>query len=249
MKETESEMLDLLYMDYSLKVLDLCNLMTSAVNNLTEKRMLVNFGLKLLMTSSSGKMNKAKDVFGRAVNGLTESSPDKTKDSPEKMVDLTEKGKSAKKLIDELTVMVEKLPEVKSVKNGRDLVARAFHALGLLTVVTGNVLLCAMFGDAERVSVRVPREFAWCDSVNELQKVKGNKVLEVDDVTKQAVIVRELIDMSDDTEGKVKLVEGVKEMEMKVKRFSDGVDALNNGVNGLFRTVLKTRNGRLDVKF
>ena len=74
---------------------------------------------------------------------------------------------------------------------------------------------------------------------------QNNKVLEVDDVAKQAVIVRDLID---DVEGRVKLVEEVKDMEMKVKRFSDGVDALNNGVNGLFRTVLKTRNGRLDGK-
>ncbi|GJS37208.1 17.3 kDa class I heat shock protein-like protein [Tanacetum coccineum] len=77
-------------------------------------------------------------------------------------------------------------------------------------------------------------------------KVNGNKVLEVDDVGKQAVIVRELIDnVTDDAEGRVKLVEGVKEMELKVKRFSDGVDALNDGVDGLFRTVLKTRNRRI----
>nr|GEW05020.1 hypothetical protein [Tanacetum cinerariifolium] len=196
-------------------------------------------------------MNKAKDVFGRAVNGLTESSP-------EKITDLPEKRKSAKKLIDELTVMIGRIPEFKTMKNGGDLVARAFHALGLLTVVIGNVLVSVLFGDdSERVKVRVPAEFMWCDSVNELQKVifdqmkvNDNNVLEVDDVAKQAVIVRELIDnVTDDAEGRVKLVQGVKEMELKVKRFSDGVDALNNGVNGLFQTVLKTRNGRLDVKF
>ncbi|GJY51350.1 hypothetical protein Tco_0442197 [Tanacetum coccineum] len=81
-KETDDEMLGL-YMEYSLKVLDLCNLMTSSVQKLTEKRMLINFGVKLLMMNSNGqvvqveKMNKAKDVFGRAANGLTESSPDK----------------------------------------------------------------------------------------------------------------------------------------------------------------------------
>ncbi|PWA90929.1 BYPASS-related protein [Artemisia annua] len=245
------------YMEYSLKVLDLCNLMTSSVQKMTEKRMSINFAVKLLMMNSNcngqvvqvEKMNKAKDVISRAVNGLTESSPEKAKDSPEK-------GESAKKLIDELTVMIGKLPEVKTVKNGRDLVARAFHALGVLTVVIGNVLVSVLFGDSEDsepVKFRFPAEFMWCDSVNELQKVifdqmkvNGNKVLEVDDVAKQAVIVRDLID---DAEGRVKLVEGVKDMEIKVKRFSDGVDALNNGVNGLFRTVLKTRNGRLDAKF
>ncbi|GJY51351.1 hypothetical protein Tco_0442198 [Tanacetum coccineum] len=97
-------------------------------------------------------------------------------------------------------------------KNGRDLVARAFHALGLLTVVIGNVLVSVLFGD---------------DS----ERVKGRS------------------SSAEFCPDRVKLVEGVKEMEMKVKRFSDGVDALNNGVNGLFRTVLKTRNGRLDVKF
>lgn len=265
MKETGSvdddQMLGF-YMEYSLKVLDLCNLMTSSVQKMTEKRMLINFAVKLLMMSSNGqvvqveKMSKAKDVISRAVNGLTESSPEKTTDLPESS---PEKGKSAKKLIDELTVMIGKLPEIKTMKNGRDLVARVFHALGLLTVVIGNLLVSVLFGDlddSERVKVRVPAEFMWCDSVNELQKAifdrvikENNKVLEVDDVAKQAVIVRDLIDdVSDSPEGRVKLVESVKDMEMKVKRFSDGVDALNSGVNGLFRTVLKTRNGRLDGK-
>ncbi|GJY65020.1 hypothetical protein Tco_0466480 [Tanacetum coccineum] len=80
-KETDDEMLGL-YMEYSLKVLDLCNLMMSSLQNLTEKRMLVNFGVKLLMNFNCqvvqvDKMNKAKDVFGRAVNGLTESSLEK----------------------------------------------------------------------------------------------------------------------------------------------------------------------------
>ncbi|PWA50728.1 BYPASS-related protein [Artemisia annua] len=91
----------------------------------------------------------------------------------------------------------------------------------------------------------------WSDSANELQvifdqiKVNDNKVLDVDDVAKQLVIMRDVID---DAEGRVRLVESVKDMEMKVKRFSDGVDALNSGVNRLYRTMLKTRNGCLDAK-
>ncbi|PWA59488.1 BYPASS-related protein [Artemisia annua] len=123
----------------------------------------------------------------------------------------------------------QKLLENKIVKNGRDLVARAFHALGLLTVVIGNVLVSVLLGDSERVKI----------------KVNDNKVLDVDDVAKQLVIMRDVID---DAEGRVRLVESVKDMEMKVKRFSDGVDALNSGVNGLYRTMLKTRNGCLDAK-
>ncbi|GKF08837.1 hypothetical protein Tco_0043061, partial [Tanacetum coccineum] len=87
-KETDDEMLGL-YMEYSLKGLDLCNLMTSYLHNLTEKRMLVNFGVKLMMNFNCqvvqvGKMNKANDVLGRVVNGLTESSSEKITDSLEK---------------------------------------------------------------------------------------------------------------------------------------------------------------------
>lgn len=77
-------------------------------------------------------------------------------------------------MIDELTVMIGRIPEIKMMKNERELVARAFHALGVFTVVIGNVLVSVLFGDSnklERVKVRVPAEFMWCDPVNELHKV------------------------------------------------------------------------------
>ncbi|KAI3731710.1 hypothetical protein L1987_62899 [Smallanthus sonchifolius] len=236
-----------LYMDYSLKVLDLCNLVSSAVHQLTDRRLLMNFSLCLLNFSDQmpqpEKLSKANDALARSINNT---------EDPAK-----EKGLRAKALIEELTVLLGNLP--RGTSGGRDLIRRTLYAIGVLTVFVGSVLVTVLFGETDIVKLRVPAEFLWADSVNAVQarifdliRPKQNVLLEVDDLASQAVIVRDLIQVvvngGDDAGGsRVRLEAGVKEMATGAKRFSDGIDALTNGVNGLFRTVLKIRNGRLDV--
>ena len=57
------------YMDYSLKVLMLCNLMMSAVKELTERNMLMKLPFRLVKSDDNSleKMKKAKDVLRRCV--------------------------------------------------------------------------------------------------------------------------------------------------------------------------------------
>ncbi|KAI3818393.1 hypothetical protein L1987_12199 [Smallanthus sonchifolius] len=236
-----------LYMDYSLKVLDLCNLISSAVHRLIDRRLLMNFSLRLLNFSEQmpppEKLNKAKDALVRSVNN---------REDPAK-----EKGLRAKSLIEELAELLGSLPR-GTTSGGRDLIRRTFYAIGVLTVFVGSVLITVLFGETDIVKLRVPAEFLWADSVNGVQarifdliKPKQNVLLELDDVASQEVVIRDLIQVvvngGDDAGVRVRLEGGVKEMATGAKRFSDGIDALTNGVNGLFRTVLKIRNGRLDM--
>lgn len=234
-----------LYMDYSLKVLDLCNLFSSAVQQLTDRRLLLNFSLRLLNFSdqipSPEKLNKAKDTLTRSLNNITQE--------PAK-----EKGLRAKALIEELAILLGKLPSSKS-NTGRDLIRRTFHALGSLTVFIGSVLATVLYGESDLVKLRVPVEFLWADSVNDLQtqifdliKPKQNPLLELDNIATQAVVVLDLLHgFVSDGGDKVLLEDGVKELGTAAKKFSDGVDTLTNGVNSMFRSVLNTRNGRLDM--
>ncbi|KAI3796347.1 hypothetical protein L1987_39015 [Smallanthus sonchifolius] len=246
--KSEADDFQALYMDYSMKVLDLCNLISSAVHRLTDRRLLMNFSLRLLnftdQMPSNEKLNKAKDALARSVNDTQEPAE--------------EKGLRAKALIEELAVLLGKLPRGKT-NGGRDLIRRTFYGLGLLTLLVGGVLVTVMFGETSAVKLRVPAEFLWSDSVNgvhsrifDLIKPKYNALLEIDNVSRQAVVVRDMLetvvsDGGDNADVRVRLEAGVKEMASSAKKFSDGIDGLTNGVNGLFRSVLKTRNGRLDV--
>ncbi|MFS8023092.1 hypothetical protein Hanom_Chr16g01447421 [Helianthus anomalus] len=58
-----------MYMDYSQKVLDLLNLVSSAIKQLIERRLLLNLSLRLIKPSGDGqisspeKLNKVKDAL------------------------------------------------------------------------------------------------------------------------------------------------------------------------------------------
>ncbi|CAI9278850.1 unnamed protein product [Lactuca saligna] len=189
---------------------------------------------------SSEKLNKAKDSLTKSLNNTQES--------------VKEKGLRAKALIGELTILLGKLPPSKS-NTGRDLIRRTFYALGVLTVFVGSVLVSVLYGESDVAKLSVPVEFLWANSVNCLQtqifdliKPKQNPVLELDNIASRAAVVLDLLHVfvSDDGD-KVRLEEFVKELGTAAAKFSDGVDTLTNGVNGMFRTVLNTRNGRLDL--
>lgn len=236
-----------LYMDYSLKVLDLCNLISSAVHQLTDRRLLMNYSLRLLSFTDQipppEKLIKAKYALARSAKDTHELAK--------------EKGLRSKALIGELAVLLGRLPHSKT-STGRDLIRRTFYALGVLTVFIGSVLVTVLFGESDVVPLRVPAEFLWADSVNGLQaeifdviKPKQNAFSELYNVASQAVVVCDLLqaavsDGRDNVDVRVRLEAGVKELATATKRFSDGIDSLTNEVNGMFRTVLKTRNGRLD---
>ncbi|KAI3730419.1 hypothetical protein L1987_61589 [Smallanthus sonchifolius] len=243
---SESEYYQDLYMNYSQKVLDLSNLISSAVQQLVERRLLLNLSIRLLNSSgqipSTEKLKKAKDALIRSVNKTQEISK--------------EKAQRAKDLLEELTFAVNSLPIGKT-SSARDLIRRTLHGLGALTVFVAGVLVSALYRQSDLVEVRVPTEFLWADSVNGVQKqisdlIKpkqaSNWLLEVEDTANRALAVCDVLDevvVGGDKHG-VRLEESVKELGKAVAKFSDGVDVLTNGVNGLFSRVLKTRNGVLD---
>ncbi|KAL8227749.1 hypothetical protein R6Q57_015333 [Mikania cordata] len=235
-------------MDYSMKVLDLCNLISSAVHRLTDRRLLMNFSLRLLKITDQmppiEKLNKAKDAIARSVNDAEQPA--------------NEKGLRAKALIGELAELIRNLPRGNA-SDRRDLIRHTFNTIGVLTVIIGSILVNVLFGDVDTGKLRVLAKSLSSDSVNGVQpqivnliKPKQNTILEIDNVSRQAVVVGELLqdvisDAVGNADGRLQLEAGVNELASSLKEFSDGVDGLTNGVNVLFRTVLKTRNGRLDM--
>nr|XP_043630793.1 uncharacterized protein LOC122602129 [Erigeron canadensis] len=252
LKSVQSDYYHVLYMDYSLKVLDLCNLMTSAVQKLTERRMLMKLSLRLIDSSSSGeapaseKVKKAKDVLMRSVG--VDLAPE------------VEKAKRAKDLIGELIELISsgEIPAPEKVEKDhqsktligkseplirKDLIGRTLYGLGVLTVFVSNVLVSVLYGrldiDIDTIDeIRVPAEFGWADSVNDM----------FDQINSKKGLLKEVKDVSDviGDGSEERLINGGEELKKVVGKFSDGVDELTNGVNGLFRCVMNTRNGVLD---
>lgn len=249
---SESDYFEALYMDYSMKVLDLCNLISSAVQQYTERRLLMNLGLRLMNSSgqipSPEKLKKAKDALIRSVHHTQNTSK--------------EKGIRAKALIEELISAINSLPLGKT-SSAKDLIRRTLHGLGVLTVFITSVLVSVLYERSDSVDVRVPAEFLWADSVIRLQtqifeliKPKQDSdggqtkgwLLELDDTASRALAVCEVLDeiVFHGDDNRSRLENGVKELGNAAANFSDVVDGLTNGVNGLFNSVLKTRNGVLN---
>ncbi|KAM0047254.1 hypothetical protein Hdeb2414_s0009g00326271 [Helianthus debilis subsp. tardiflorus] len=245
---SESDYYHNLYMDYSQKVLDLLNLVSSAVKQFVERRLLLNLSLRLIKSSGDGqisspeKLNKAKDALNRSVHVHHKQD---------------EKPQRAKDLLEELSDVISNIP-IGKVNNARDLIRHTLHGLGTITVFVNSVLVSVLYGQSDLVEVRFPAEFRWVDSVTGVQKrvfdlKKPKRLLEVEDAATRAVAVCDVIDeVAADGDGdggderRSRLEDGVKELREAVEKFSDGVDMLTNGVNGLFSCVMKTRNGVLD---
>ncbi|KAD2804509.1 hypothetical protein R6Q59_030035 [Mikania micrantha] len=254
---SESDYYQDLYMDYSQKVLDLCNLISSAVQQLVDRRLLFNLSLRLINVNSSGqipspeKLKKAKDTLIRSVHHTQQT--------------LKDKAQRAKDLLKELTLDVNSLPIGKT-GTAKDMIRRTLHGLGALTVILAGVLVSVLYGPSDLVKVRVPADFPWADSVTGVQKqvfdlIKPKEATdggeeqrclsELEDTVNRARTVCDILDeVTGDGEGNdkdlVRLEDGRKELSQAAAKFSDGVDKLTNGVNGLFSSVLKTRNGVLD---
>lgn len=131
-------------------------------------------------------------------------------------------------------------------------VLRIIYAVGLITVFVAGVALSSLYGLPELAKIRVPSEFSWSDSVNELQTAifdtEGRVVLtEIDDVAARAVSLRELIDGGVTGVGERERLEiAVKDMGNLTEKMGEGLDRLDNGVNKMFGVVLGARNGVLD---
>jgi hypothetical protein len=234
------------YLDGALKLLDLCNSISSLIERLRLRRLSLNFVLQLLSPSDSGfpapeKLRRVRDLLS---------------DSDRPSLDLDKRGfrSNPEDLIRDLALGLGDAPRGK-ISSANKLLRRTIHALGLLTVFFGSVLVSALYGSPKIAAVRVPAEFSWADSFNALEAAVSTEltrrflVHELDDVGTRTREVREVIDdmaRLDEDKGRERVNAAVSELKRATEVFSEGLDRLSNGVNGMFDTVLCSRSGMLD---
>lgn len=235
------------YLDFSVKLLDICNAISSDLEKLRNRRLLMSFVIRLLQVSDETAV-PAPEKLKKATDSITEWSTN-TRDVPKRR---GFENRDPEALIHDLAAAIAKIspPRGKSTSVAKA-VLRTIYAVGLVTVFIAGVAVSALHGVSEVVNVRVPSEFLWADSVNDLESLiftGGRKVVlsELDDVATRASGVRDLIiavDSGDDVEAKkLPLRNAVKELETSTNAFSEGLDRLGNGVSEMFRHVMSTRN-------
>lgn len=233
------------YLDQSVKLLDICNSISSEIDKLRHRRRLINFVLHLLeLPADSGipapdKLLKASDSlvnWEKNSRGLSKRRGFEIRD-PEVLIR------------DLVAAIVRIEPRGKRSSVGR-VVLRTIYAVGLVTVFVAGVAVSALYGLPEIAKIRVPAEFLWADSLNDLQSAifDGERkvaLTEVDDVATRVTGLVDLINGADSGE-EDRLKSAVKELETAAGSFSEGLERLADGVNDMFRNVLSTRNGVLE---
>jgi hypothetical protein len=234
------------YLDGALKLLDLCNSISSLIERLRLRRLSLNFVLHLLAPSDSGfpapeKLRRARDLLS---------------DSEKPSLDLDKRGfrSNPEDLIRDLALGLGDAPRGK-ISSADKLLRRTIHALGVLTVFFAGILVSVLYGSPRIAAVQVPAEFSWADSFNALEGAVSTEltrrflVKELDDVGTRTREMREVIDDLaglDEDKGRERLNTAVGELKRATEVFSEGLDRLSNGVNGMFQTVLCSRNGMLE---
>ncbi|KAK1274157.1 hypothetical protein QJS04_geneDACA019147 [Acorus gramineus] len=202
------------YLDESVKLLDFCNLITAEIGSLDRRLLLIRFAVHLLSSGAGGeKLRRARDSIDEW----------EKKSSPIHPSDLAPRGKARKP------------------------VHRAIYATGAVSALIASSLSAALGGELseELRKVAVSGEYPWVDAFRCLESaIGGEKRRSVGEVVRLDIAVRALADVIDkvgETETDV-LTNAVSDVGRATKEMTDGLERLTNAVNGLFRSVLVSRN-------
>ncbi|KAL3719779.1 hypothetical protein ACJRO7_004715 [Eucalyptus globulus] len=230
------------YLDNSLKVLDVCNRMSSKI----ERLCLHHLDRRMMMNLLGSRGNPSKEDIHQARDLLADSEG-------EGMADIEE-------LIRDLATSI-----VTSAMRRKDLpvdrvARRAVQAVNFLTAFIAGVIYSAMCSSSRAIAcVYVPEEFPWGDSIRAIESTivvelrhgeetdKKTRVLEeLNDVEARGRHVLEAIDevVASGGDGEVvgRLREAAVGLEKATERIMKGLYHLKDGVNELFLTVTRIRN-------
>uniref|UniRef100_A0A6N2NCH2 Uncharacterized protein n=1 Tax=Salix viminalis TaxID=40686 RepID=A0A6N2NCH2_SALVM len=229
-----------LYLDNSVKILDLCNSISSEIERFRNRRLVLSFALLVLNNGSVDpeKLARARVSLSDWVNYY--KGP------------ILDSNNHLENIARDLATRLKEIPRGKISADER-FVRRTIKAVGLVTVFVAGVVVTALRGSSGlAVAVRAPPEFLWAESFNSLCA----------SVSTRPDKKRYLLDELDEIEARIKEVSGVmdggsgengerpssavKELEMVTGRLGEGLERLGNGVNEIFNSVLRTRDGMLE---
>lgn len=237
------------YLDHSVKILDVCNSISYEIEKLRHRRLLMKFVTHLLKFPGDGDAPPAPEKLNRASECIADYERNCGDFAKRRGFEVREPDVLIRDLVNAILTISPPRGKISTVERA---VLRIIYAVGLITVFVAGVALSSLHGLPELTKIRVPSEFSWSDSVNELQTAIFDSerrvvLTETDDVAARAVSLRVLIDGGVTGVGEKEQLEiAVREMENVTEKMGEGLDRLDNGVNRMFGVVLTARNGVLE---
>lgn len=146
-----------MYLDDSVKLLDICNALTSELSRLDQSQLLLKYALHILASSSA---SPSFDELGRVHSSLHDWMVQVRSRSP--------KLENCSSILQQLNNTLN-LVKVKNSAKGKVLM-RALYGVKVMSIFVCSIFTSALSGCAKPlVDVHVAGEFLWADAFNDLQ--------------------------------------------------------------------------------
>ncbi|CAN6481738.1 unnamed protein product [Victoria cruziana] len=248
LKPSDGEAVASVYLDASIKVLDICNSIVAEISRREQRSLLLNYALHLLrgFSGDEEKLRRAADTLGDLA-GLPRE---------EKLRDPTAA------ILRELTDTIGGAPRFHFASR-RKIILKTIYAVNAVSVLVLGAVSAALFNLPDfALGLRVRGEYAWAEAYEECRNKVGDMVARrpggnAEEVELAEAGIATLIGAVGDAmnigsavggDGRVRKLEiAIREVEEAGERLSVGLDRLSSEVNDFFRVVLSTRSAFLDL--
>ena len=226
------------YLDISVKLLDVCIAFSSEISRLNQGHLYLQCVLHNLDSTSSDQFIRARSSLDGWRHHIGSTNP---------------RVENCSTILDMLVESLD-LPKVKNSAKGK-LLMRAMYGVKVLTVSVCSVFAASFSGSAKKLlDLNVAETYLWAQAFNNLQgNVNGEirsvfssgRVMVLKELEAVDDVVKELYPKIQDGVG---LAEGntfknsVSDLDRKAQKLSQGLDLLTKEVDGFFQILLAGRD-------
>lgn len=229
------------YLDISVKLLDICNAFSSEISRLNQGRLMLQCGLHNLESSSSEQFLRASSSLDRWGQHIGSRNP---------------RFENCGSILESLMASLD-LPKVKNSAKGKVLM-RAMYGVKVQTLFVCSVFVAAFSGSAKKLlELSVPDTYLWGLSFTNLLTTVNSSIRNRPSSGRVAIFkeleavdasVKKLSPLIRSGEGTVKeesVRSSVSNLHRSVDCLSQGLDLLEKEVDGFFQIVLTGRDALL----
>lgn len=231
------------YLDNSVKLLDICIAFTSEISRLNQGHLFLQCVLHNL-----GSTSTPSNQFIRARSSLHSWRQHISSKNP--------RLESCFTILDNLTESLN-LPKVKSSSKGKVLM-QAMYGVKVQTVFICSIFAAALSGSAKKLTdIQVPETRLWADAFTDLQVFINSEVRDIFSSGRVTVVkeleavdvsVKKLYPMIEDGVGPVEanaFQNYISDLDKRANKLALGLDVLTKEVDGFFNIVLSGRDALL----
>ncbi|EHA8589213.1 protein BPS1, chloroplastic [Cocos nucifera] len=218
------------HLDSGISLLDACNAVAAHIDRHRRRLLLLRFALHLLSSPSS-----SSDSLYRVHEAIVE------RDRIPRHAINDSAGELARSLAPTVTL-----------RGKISVVRRAIYAVEAVSSLVFGAMMAVLGGGekADLAGIKISGKFPWAEAFNKVSAAVSDELGEgfTGEVEAVEASVRRLaavMDGEDDGKKMERLRSAVKDAEKAMEEMTDGLDRLSDGVNGLFRVALRTRDAAL----